>query len=118
MNLSRLIPGGGIRATAIAPEIYARAAEAFGFKYKDETQLLEGGIKVWSSKFLAGCCVEDSDEAFAVHLCAHSWHSPSKRERLVRGAKELVKALLGSVGLYEYVPLKEFLLYYVRKLDS
>ena len=102
----------------IAPAIYAKEAEKIGFKYKNETQLLPDGVKIWESKFFAGCCREDSQDVCAVHLCTHTWYIPTHREKIVLVAKELVKVILGKLKLREYVPRKDFLLHYVKLLDK
>lgn len=83
----RFIYADGKMATdVISPWIYARIAEQYGFKYKDEDQNLADNMKIFRSEIFAGNKHEVTPQSYAVHLCAHSWH-PSWKEHLIRSFK-------------------------------
>jgi len=72
---------GQLFTTVLAPMIYARVAERYGFLYKDEDQELQEGIQIYASNMIAGNKHELTERTRAVHLCAHSWH-PTLIEKL------------------------------------
>lgn len=81
-------PDGSLETTVLSPMIYARVAENYGFKYKDEDQRLDDGIMIYRSEIFAGNKHEITPASKAVHLCAHSWHP---------GVVEKVKRWLGII---------------------
>ena len=74
-------PDGSLATTLLSPQIYARLAERYGFKYLDVDQELEGNMKVFRSEIFAGNKHEVTPASYAIHYCAHSWH-PSLKEKL------------------------------------
>lgn len=74
-------PDGTLMTDVLSPQIYARVAEKYGFRYRDEDQRLPGGIDIYASSLFAGNKHEVTPRTRAVHLCAHSWH-PSAMEKL------------------------------------
>lgn len=62
----------------IAPQIYARIAEKYGFVYKDVMQNLEGNMRIYPSETFAGNRREVTSKSYAVHFCENTW-----RERTV-----------------------------------
>ncbi|EJX11040.1 polysaccharide biosynthesis protein CpsM(V) [gut metagenome] len=72
---------GSIRTDLLSPQIYARIAEKYGFRYLDKEQDLQGNMKIFPSEIFAGNKHERTSRSYAVHLCAHSWH-PSFKEKM------------------------------------
>lgn len=75
------MPEGSNGTGVIAPFVYARVMEKYGFKYKDVDQLLQDNIKVYRSEIFAGNKHEATAESYAIHYCAHSW-KPTWIEKL------------------------------------
>jgi hypothetical protein len=65
--------GGNYYNQIIAPDIYAMVAEKYGFKYKDELQILDGNMLFLPSEVFAGSIEESTDNSYAIHYCAGSW---------------------------------------------
>lgn len=63
----------------VAPNIYALCAEKYGFKYKNEDQLLSNGMMIFKDEVF---CVPEfvSNRTLAIHLVAHSWFEPTKMQ--------------------------------------
>lgn len=72
---------GTLATDVLSPQIYARVAEPYGFRYADEDQALEGGIQIYRSEIFAGNRHEVTPASYAIHYCAHSWH-PSAMEKI------------------------------------
>jgi hypothetical protein len=62
----------------IAPDIYAKTAEKFGFKYKNTNQLLDGNFMIFTSDIFAGSYLQTTEKSYAVHHCIGSWRSKKK----------------------------------------
>lgn len=77
----------------IGPDIYALHAESFGFKYKNQTQMLSDDMVVYESKLYNSF----NKKAFAVHCCAHSWAKMSFMDK----CKTMTKKILSFVNLYK-----------------
>lgn len=73
---------GGLRIDVIAPQIYARIAEDYGFLYKDEDQKLRNGIMIYRSEVFAGNRREATPESYAIHYCENSWVKRSFYDKL------------------------------------
>lgn len=72
---------GNLQTDILAPYIYSRIAENYGFRYLDTEQHLSDGMHIYPSSRFAGNKHEKSPDSVAVHLCMHSWH-PSLIEKL------------------------------------
>lgn len=81
-------PGGELATDVLSPQIYARVAEKYGFRYIDRDQQLSQNIMIYRSEIFAGNRHEVTPASYAIHYCAHSWH-PSVREKLQRLWKRL-----------------------------
>jgi mannosyltransferase OCH1-like enzyme len=57
----------------IAPDIYARIAEKYGFRYIDEKQHLKNNMLILSSDIFAGEPSYEKNNSYAIHNCAGSW---------------------------------------------
>ena len=66
-------PDGSPGLDVIAPQIYARIAERYGFRYKDTDQELEGGMMIYRSEIFAGNRREATPASYAIHYCENSW---------------------------------------------
>ena len=76
-------PDGTLSVDILAPYIYARIAEKYGFLYVDKDQDLQGNMKIYRSEIFAGNKHEVTAASYAIHWCAHSWH-PSIKEKLYK----------------------------------
>jgi hypothetical protein len=76
----------------IAPGIYAKTAEKYGFIYKDVTQVLEKKMCILSSDYIASSPATDAETSFAVHYCAGSW----KKKPFFSRVKGKIKRLFNS----------------------
>ena len=65
---------GSYATDLLAPQLYARVAEKYGFIYKDIDQSLKEGVQIFRSEVFAGNKNEATSASYAIHLCAHSWH--------------------------------------------
>ncbi len=74
----------------IAPQIYARAAEKYGFLYKDEDQALDDGVMIYRSEIFAGNRREATPASYAIHYCENSWVRKSPVEKLIHYMKFLL----------------------------
>jgi hypothetical protein len=77
----------------IAPDIYARTAEKYGFIYRDEKQELANNIVIFPSEIFAGTCESHSDHAYAVHCCAGSWRTRPEKGVIGNITDRLKKAV-------------------------
>lgn len=74
---------GTMKKFVLAPIIYARIAEKYGFLYLDKDQQLDNDMMIYRSEIFAGNKHEITPASYAVHLCAHSWH-PSVKEKILK----------------------------------
>ena len=65
---------GRLGLDVIAPQIYARIAEDYGFRYKDMDQKLDGDLMVYRSEIFAGNRREVTPASYAIHYCENSWN--------------------------------------------
>lgn len=77
-------PDGAFFTDPIAPGIYARIAEDYGFVYADRRQDLRDGLTVIESKLIASSPQTASRHAYAVHCCDGGWRDRPGRSPLVR----------------------------------
>lgn len=80
---------GELKMNLLAPQIYAKVAENYGFVYLDKDQELDDGIFIYRSEIFAGNKHEETPSSYAIHYCAHSWH-PGPVEKIQRWLKSLV----------------------------
>lgn len=73
---------GTLGTDIIAPQIYARIAEKYGFKYKDVDQYLSDGMVIYRSEIFAGNAREVTKYSYAIHYCENSWVSASIFEKI------------------------------------
>lgn len=92
---------GNFFTDPIAPAIYAIQMESIGYKYIDKKQVLDD-VTIYESKYVASSIYEVSNEAFAIHCCAHSWYEPTLLEK----SKKKIKSLLRKTFLYSLIRRK------------
>jgi mannosyltransferase OCH1-like enzyme len=68
----------------IAPGIYAKKAEQFGFVYRNTTQTLKDNMRVVSSDYIASHPETDGESSYAVHYCAGSWQKKTLLDRILK----------------------------------
>lgn len=73
---------GSMGLDVIAPQIYAVAAEKYGFKYLDIDQDLSSDMKIYKSEIFAGNRREATKDSYAIHYCENSWVKQSKLAKL------------------------------------
>lgn len=78
---------GVLGTDVIAPQIYARVAEKYGFRYKDVDQDLEGNIKIYRSEIFAGNRREATKNSYAIHYCENSWVKKTFFEKIAHYMK-------------------------------
>jgi hypothetical protein len=81
----------------IAPDIYAMIAEDYGFKFRDERQLLRENMLILPSQVFAGNSDEATPESYAIHYCAGSWRDVSRSSVLLGALKKPVKTIYRRV---------------------
>lgn len=77
-----LKPDGTMGLDVIAPQIFARVAEQYGFVYKDMDQRLANGMMIYRSEIFAGNRREVTPASYAIHYCENSWNKRTFREKL------------------------------------
>ena len=73
---------GTLGTDVIAPQIYARVAEKYGFRYKDIDQSLENDMMIYRSEIFAGNRREATANSYAIHFCENSWVKKSFFDKL------------------------------------
>lgn len=81
---------GELKVDVIAPFVYARIAERYGFRYLDKDQDLKDNMKIYRSEIFAGNAHEATSASYAIHYCAHSWH-PSIKEKMNKLLKKVFR---------------------------
>ncbi len=94
------IKEGEKNSNVLAPQIYVKVAERFGFKYIDKRQELEEGITIYESKYLMQTMYDkQKKDAFAIHCCSHSWYYSAEEEKRIEKkwkSKELFRKVFGK----------------------
>lgn len=75
----------------IAPDILARIAVKYGFRYKDEEQILSNNMILFPSKIFAGTPNLEVNETVAIHCCTSSWRDYSYKQKMIRFLKKIFK---------------------------
>ena len=86
---------GSMATDLIAPTIFAMQIEKYGYRYKDEEQSLDFGVKIYPSCFVAPGKSELDKRNYAIHCINHSWQSDSLKFRLKQLVKAPLRKLLG-----------------------
>ena len=73
---------GEFSTSMLAPHIYAMIAKKYGFKYKNEEQLLKHGIHLYESEFFAPGIDQATANSRMIHLCNGSWRDTDFISRL------------------------------------
>ncbi len=85
----------------ISPLLYAKAAEKYGFKYKNQAQLLEEDMMLYSIEEIAPLTDFVSKRTRMVHCCAGSWrwNKATKAQAFIHKAKDLIVRFLVLLNL-------------------
>lgn len=75
-------PDGSMGMDVIAPQIYARIAEQFGFRYQDIDQFLADNMMIYRSEIFAGNRREATSASYAIHYCENSWVKMSLADKV------------------------------------
>lgn len=93
-NRHFVLPDGSLDTKVIAPTIYARQAEQWGFVYRDVEQHLDNRVSIYPSNYVAATADMLHPDNYAVHHCAHSWADPLQLtlfDRIVIRIKRIFK---------------------------
>lgn len=85
---------GTLHMDSIAPQIYAKQIERWGFRYKNEKQELQDNIVVYPAEYVGGNNYLRFKNSFAVHCVSHSWKPSSKKEKIIFRFKKVIKKVL------------------------
>jgi mannosyltransferase OCH1-like enzyme len=78
----------------IAPDVQAVAAEKYGFKYKDEFQIVLGGGAIYSTATFASGIKNAHKDCYAIHAYSSSWKDYSAIQKFIYKIKMFVKLIL------------------------
>lgn len=90
---------GSLNDRRLAPGIYARTAEKYGFKYLNQLQLLKNNMLILPSKSISSTPSLASDESFAIHYCKGSW----RKKRSTNFGKKMAKNLANNFKSNNYI---------------
>lgn len=86
---------GTMATDIIAPTIFALQLEKYGYRYVDEEQNLDYGVRVLPSWYVAPGKSECDKRNYAIHCINHSWKSDSIVYRLVQLLKAPIRRMMG-----------------------
>lgn len=66
----------------IAPLIYARKADEYGFVRENKEQQLREGVRIYRSEIFASMLSGATEESCMIHLCNGSWREISRKSRI------------------------------------
>jgi mannosyltransferase OCH1-like enzyme len=70
---NHFIHGNTYNTNIIAPGLYAKCAENYGFIYKDIEQELKEKMYIVPSNIVASSATDTNENNFAIHYCKNSW---------------------------------------------
>lgn len=78
----------------VAPNVYAIIAEKYGFKYKNEDQILDYNMVIFKDEVF---CIPEflNNRTHALHLVAHSWYEPTIVQRIYQS--------FSSIKIFKYI---------------
>lgn len=85
---------GTLEIDFIAPQVYSMIMEDWGYRYKNEKQVLPHGITVYPAECVGGNNYLRYKESFAVHCVSHSWKPSSKKEKILLKVRLFIKKML------------------------
>ena len=92
-------PDGEMGLDVIAPQIYARVAESYGFRYKDVDQRLKDNVMIYRSEIFAGNRREATSASYAIHFCENSWVKMPLMKKILHYGKFAWFLLASKVGI-------------------
>lgn len=78
----------------LAPVVFSKEAEKFGFVYKLQDQILENDARLYLHSVFASNLASARSDSAAIHLCTSMWRDYSFMEKLVWKLKIQVKSIL------------------------
>lgn len=79
-----VLANGSYNNQIIAPDILAHNAIKYGFKYKNSKQVLDNGMLILPSNFVAGHPKIQHHNNLAIHCCTGTWRNLSLLDRIVK----------------------------------
>jgi mannosyltransferase OCH1-like enzyme len=86
-----ILPDGTYFNKIISPAIYADVAIEYGFRYKDEKQILKENMVIYPSSVFAGSIGDAENDTYAIHCCNGSWRDKPKETFLIKIKQNLRK---------------------------
>lgn len=84
----------------ISPIVFANIAEKYGFKYLNQEQMLDEGLRLYSSDIFCSQPYLMKNEAAAVHCCNASWRATlTPFQNAVNNMKIALKSILNFLGV-------------------
>lgn len=96
--------GGKFYDELIAPDTFAMFAEEFGFRFKNEKQVLPNNVLFWPTQVVGSTFDDEHPTSYLIHACAGSWRpKPSipLHQQVVTALKKnsLLRRLFGKQPL-------------------
>ena len=77
------LPNNKLNNQIIAPDILAKKAINYGFKYKNEQQILKNNMLVLPSEIFASEPLYATSKSYAIHCCAGSWREQPLYKKMI-----------------------------------
>ncbi len=84
----------GASLDIIAPKVFAKSIEDFGYCYKNEKQVLKNNISIYPAECVGGNNYLRFSNSFAVHCVSHSWKPSTFKEKILFYFKKIIKKIL------------------------
>ena len=96
-DLNFINANGSMFVNIIIPDIIGIQAVKYGFRYKDENQLLNHNMIIFNSSVFVGAISKLAEDSYAIHYCEGTWRQQwwPRRKRIVYNIKKAVKNLFG-----------------------
>lgn len=92
--------GNILSSVRISPIVFAEKALKYGFRLRDQEQLLEEDFMIYPSDVFCSQPYLMKDKAVAVHCCNGSWrYTQTLGQRVINRIKSFVKRVLYAIGI-------------------
>ena len=109
-----ILADGTFYMSLLAPDLYAREAERYGYKYLDVEQYLNDDLVVFPSIYVGSTIALRTASSFAVHCISHSWDEDFQKKKqwkdpvMIRVKVFIYNLYCRLVGKPYYKELKTF----------
>ena len=96
-DLKFIDSNGSMFVKIIIPDIIGIQAVKYGFRYKDEDQLLKNNMIIFNSSVLVGSISKLAKESYAIHYCEGTWRQQwwPRRKKIVYTIIKAIKNFFG-----------------------